>query len=272
MRVSRVLLAVSLLASQCNSAGIASEEEAGRYEGTDRIAGMEEVPAGLFVYGTSEEEFSLLIGKRTVNFPGMEERLRKIFEIPPQTLNLPLFYMDKFEVTNQEFREFVVATGHRPTDRTNFLKHWKSATDFPDWAASFPVVWVSQQDAEAYCSWRGKRLPTEQEWEKAARGLAGARFPWGNTDPSGEANVVTDQLEPAGNRPDDVSPFGIYDLAGNVSELTASAIEGRVGPRPIVRGGCFKSGRSEAATFYRRTNKGPDNRAAHIGFRCVADP
>jgi len=260
------------LAPQCNSAGIASEEESEEYEAADRIAGMEKVPAGLFVYGATEEEFSLIVGRRTINFPGMEERLREFFVIPPQSLNLPLFYMDQFEVTNQDFREFIVATGHQPTDRSNYLKHWKSADEFPDWAASFPVVWVSQQDAEAYCSWRGKRLPTEQEWEKAARGFSGKRFPWGDTAPAGEANVATDKLEPAGNRPEDLSPFGIYDLAGNVSELTSSAIEGRFGPKPIVRGGCFKSGRSGAASFYRRSNEGPDDRAEHIGFRCVADP
>jgi formylglycine-generating enzyme required for sulfatase activity len=233
---------------------------------------MAKVPAGLFIYGTTEETFKQLISTRSVNFPGMEESLRKMFEIPQKTLTLSGFYMDSFEVTNEDFREFVIATGYRPEDDSNYLKHWKGATEFPAWAATFPVVWVSQKDAEAFCVWKGKRLPTEEEWEKAARGESGLTFPWGDVPPTREtANFLSDAWEPIGNRPEDCSPYDIYDMGGNVSELTASTIAGRRGPRAVVRGGCFKAGSTEMVTFYRRSNRGLSHRSEHVGFRCVCD-
>jgi formylglycine-generating enzyme required for sulfatase activity len=233
---------------------------------------MQEVPSGLFLFGTTEEEFKLLMARRTVNFPGMEERMRKIFVIPPKPVELPTFWMDRFEVTNEDFREFVVAVGYRPENRSNYLEHWTSATEYPDWAGSFPVTWVSQMDAKAFCSWRGKRLPTEEEWEKAARGEAGGRFPWGDVRPTDEtANFSTDALEPVGNRPSDCSPYGIYDLAGNASEFTASFTAGVRVSKVVVKGGCYKAGPSEMATFFRRSIQGVERRAEHIGFRCVAD-
>jgi len=268
MKISGTVLIITLLLSQCSSAGKTFQE--GDQDALK--ADLVPVPSGLFVYGTTEEEFQQLIATRTINFPGMEERLRKTFEIPPRSINVPLFHMDRFEVTNEQFHQFVVATGYRPKDLSDYLKHWKSATQFPDWAAGFPVVWVSQKDAEAYCSWRGQRLPTEVEWEKAARGTAGARFPWGDVSPTVEtANFSTEKLEPVGNRPEDCSPYGIYDLAGNASELTSSTISGRFGPKVVIRGGCYTCGVSETATFYRRSLSDANDREDYVGFRCVAD-
>lgn len=264
-----IFLIGALLLANCNGPEDASPKTS---EIEDTKAGMVEIPSGLFIYGTSEEEFERLISTRTINFPGMEERLKKMFKIPEETLSLPTFYMDSFEVTNGEYHEFVVATGYRPEDNSDYLKHWKSTNEFPDWAATFPVVWVSQRDAEAFCAWKGKRLPTEEEWEKAARGVSAGRFPWGDTAPTKEtANYLTGQLEPIGNRPGDCSPYNIFDLGGNVSELTSSTLDGRVGPRVIVRGGCFKAASPEMATFYRRSNRSLDDRSEHVGFRCVAD-
>jgi len=272
MRKRKALLAVLLLLLQCNSTGSTQEESVAAVKNEDSRVGMVPVHQGLFIYGTTEEEFQLLVRSRTINFPGLEENLRKMFEIPPQTLALPLFYVDRFEVTNEEFWEFITATAYRPENGNDYLKHWQGRTKFPDWAATFPVVWVSQTDAQAYCEWNQKRLPTEEEWEKAARGDSGARFPWGDTPPTGEtSNISTDRLEPVGNRPEDRSQYGAYDFAGNVSELTSSTIQGRFGKKVLIRGGCFRSGADESATFYRRAIRGPDERAEHIGFRCVAD-
>jgi formylglycine-generating enzyme required for sulfatase activity len=269
MNRSSILLVVALLLSQCDSSG---NTDPVVKEAVESREGMLEVPGGLFLYGTSEEKFIKLIRSRRIDFPGMEDWLRKIFVIPEKSLSLPTFRMDTFEVTNREYQEFIKATGYRPEKNSNYLKHWKSPTEFPGWAAAFPVVWVSQKDAEAFCSWRGKRLPTDEEWEKAARGTSGNQFPWGDTSPSREtANYLTGELEPIGNRPEDCSPYEIYDLGGNASELTSSTIEGRGGPMPIVRGGCFKAGSAEMTTFYRRTSQSPDARSEHVGFRCVAD-
>lgn len=272
MNKTSTLLLITMLLAQCSYAGQPVGEKPSETETVDPLAGMLEVPAGLVLFGATEEEFKLLMERRTVNFPGMEERMRKRFIIPPKSVELPAFKMDQFEVTNEEFREFVVEAGYRPKNRSDYLKHWTSATEFPVWAGNFPVTWVSQKDAEAFCSWRGKRLPTEEEWEKAARGKAGGQFPWGDVPPTDEsANFSSGTLEPVGNRRNDQSPYGIYDMAGNASELTASLTPGTRESRVVVKGGCYKAGPSEMTTFFRHSVSGVEQRAEHIGFRCVAD-
>jgi formylglycine-generating enzyme required for sulfatase activity len=227
---------------------------------------------GSFLYGATEEDFKRFMATRSLDFPGMEERMRRLFVIPPESLSLPTYYMDTFEVTNREFRDFVRATDYRPQKDRNYLRHWSSPTDHPDWAAEFPVTWVSQTDAMAYCKWRGKRLPTEEEWEKAARGGDGRHFPWGNSLPTREvANYKSKRAEPIGNRPEDQSPYGVYDLAGNVAELTSSREGAPSKAKPVVRGGCYKADSRAMLSYYRQLIRSPDHRAAHIGFRCLAD-
>lgn len=240
---------------------------------SDPTAEMIEIPAGLFLFGVTEEEFQSYMSTRTIDYPGIVEKTRQMMVIPPESVSLPTYFVDRFEVTNQEFGEFLEATAYRPDDATDFLNHWNSSKKYPDWSATFPVVWVSQQDAQEFCSWRGKRLPTEQEWEKAARGSSNGRFPWGNVRPSPEtANFGTGKPEPVGNRPDDRSPYGVFDMGGNVSELTSTTSEGKRGPRTVLRGGSFKGGAREMVTFFRRQSGGPNHRQEHVGFRCVADP
>ena len=143
----------------------------------DPLEGTVRVPAGKFTFGAENEDFSVYLQFSRANFPGMLERLRRSFVIPPQRLELPEFHIDQLEATNQQYREFVLASCYQPVNAVNYLKHWSDAAAFPTWAATFPVVWISQQDAEAYCRWRGGRLPSEQEWEKAARGGDARRFP-----------------------------------------------------------------------------------------------
>lgn len=233
---------------------------------------MVEIPAGSFVYGTSEQEFDTYFRLSTFGFPGMKEQLRKTFVIPKRDLRLPRFYIDPFEITNAQFRDFVSATGYRPADRKDLLKDWRSETEFPDWAATFPVVWISQQDAQAYCRWRGGHLPSEEEWEKAARGTKGVIFPWGNVYPRREtANFATRKPEPAGNRPGDRSPFGVYDLAGNVSEWTASLQMYRGQQHAVVRGGNFLGAARDMMTVHRTLIYLPKSRAETVGFRCVLE-
>ena len=145
------------------------------------------VPAGTFVFGE--------------NAPDSPH--------PRQTVTLPAFYIDQTEVSNAEYLRFIQATG-RPFSAQAF------ASEHP----RDPATNVSYQDAAAYAAWAGKRLPTDQEWEKAARGTDGRPYPWGS-DPWND-NVPT-ELQPVDSFPDRKSPFGALNMAGNAWEWTATA-------------------------------------------------
>ncbi len=279
-----LLLACTLLLVGCGSAGV---DPAQNPEVTENpadltevhpppepdLSGMVEVPAGTFTFGTTEELFQSFAKAGTLNFPGMVDNLRQDFVIPPRSVELPGFFIGQFEVTNEQYLEFVSETGYRPEDSKNFVKVWTGTNSFPEWAATFPVVWVSQRDAAAYCEWTGGRLPTEEEWEKAARGTDARVFPWGSTPPDREtANSLTNQVEPYGNRPGDVSPYDIYDLAANVAELTSTVVQRNGREQVVVRGGSFKTAAREMVTFYRFLNLGQSGRTERVGFRCAADP
>ncbi|MFB3903852.1 MAG: formylglycine-generating enzyme family protein [Acidobacteriota bacterium] len=233
------------------------------------------VPAGKFTYGTTEEQFQSFVTHSLINFPGMVEKLRKSFVIPPREIDLPEFMIDQFEVTNEQYREFVAATGYEPANTRNYLKLWTGRTSYPEWAGTFPVVWISQEDAQAYCKWRGGRLPTEEEWEKAARGTDGRMFPWGNDYPSKETTNFgfgSGRAEPVGNRADDKSPYLVYDMGGNVAEITGTTIQDGKEGRVVIRGGSFVGGGRDASTYKRAITTKALVRAETVGCRCAGKP
>jgi len=145
-------------------------------------------------------------------------------ERPRRRVRMEGFYIDKLEVTNREYARFVKATG-RPAP-----PHWEGDTP-PAEIDNLPVVCVSWRDAAAYAKWVGKRLPTELEWECAARGLEGRKYPWGNTFAYGYAAFDGGSAAP-GSHARDRSPVGCFDMAGNVSEWTSS----KSGRGYVVRG------------------------------------
>ena len=148
-------------------------------------------------------------------------------EQPVHTVYVDAFFMDKYEVTNLEYQKFVFANpdwgkdriDRRFDDRTaRYLKHW-NVNDYPGGEANRPVMWVSWYAAVAYAKWVGKRLPTEAEWEYAARGgLSGKVYPWGDVIDSGKANYArnTGGTAAVGEYPP--NGYGLYDMTGNVSE------------------------------------------------------
>jgi serine/threonine-protein kinase len=222
------------------------------------------VEAGTFLFGATEEQITYFLNHSRVNFPGMVAKIRAIFLSPPRNRHLDGFYMDQFEVTNQQFKQFLEETQYAPSSKNSFLKHW-SGNSYQDWATTFPVVWISYEDAKAYCEWRGGQLPSGEQWEKAAKGTDALYFPWGDEDPTREtANFSTDQAEPVGNRPFDVSPYQAYDMGGNVAELTTGT-----NGNPAVRGGSFRTGIREMLATYRVPDVKKDYRQEYVGFRCV---
>jgi sulfatase modifying factor 1 len=146
-------------------------------------------------------------------------------EYPRHDVFLDTFFIDKFEVTNGRYLEFVIASGHRvPQNSKNPTRNLWQGDAISDSLSDRPVINVDWYDAEAYCAGAGKRLPTEAEWEKAAKGTADRRFPWGNVEPTvkhlnfNQRWIGEKTLMPVGSYEAGKSPFGAYDMAGNVWE------------------------------------------------------
>ena len=202
---------------------------------------------------------------------------------------LDAFYLGRVPVTNHQFETFVQATDYHPTDvmRARFLSHWRGGR-CPDALADHPVVYVSWLDALAYCAWAGRRLPTEAEWEKAARGDDGRKYPWGRSEPSGQrANFGQPRdggTSAVGSYPEGASAYGMFDMAGNVWEWCEDVdnpeyyLGGpernprytvRAGHVPhVVRGGAFNYDARSLRTFARASFEATF-RINNVGFRCA---
>ncbi|MBI4383909.1 MAG: formylglycine-generating enzyme family protein [Nitrospinae bacterium] len=206
-------------------------------------------------------------------------------EKPAHYVYTSAYFIDKYEVSNAQYKEFMKATGHPPP------KFWEDERFNPP---DFPAVGVSWHDAMAYARWKGRRLPTEAEWEKAARGKDGRLFPWGNQwDPGAQpflANVFGKKdryplTAPVKSFEPGASPYGVLNMAGNVAEwcldwydpdyyLASPEInpEGPSGPPALnmkaVRGGSWVNGPDNARTFKRYRND-PNVKNNVYGFRTV---
>lgn len=176
---------------------------------------------------------------------------------------LPEYWIARTPVTNAEYARFVAETRRNPPE------HWKGKTP-PKELADHPVVYVNWDDAVAYAEWAGGRLPTEEEWEKAARGADGREYPWGDTFDKDKCNSEESGIKettPVGKySPAGDSPYGIVDMAGNVWEWTATEYDKE--GRRVVRGGAFSSTGRDVRCAY-RYDWGPYNRFRLLGFRLV---
>lgn len=198
---------------------------------------------------------------------------------PPHQLAVGAFALDTFEVTNADFKTFADAAAYKTdAEKNGSPDNWLK---YAVGKANHPVVKVSWNDANAFCKWAGKRLPTEVEWEFAARGPAGFAFPWGNEFDAAQANVKLSGLRgttAVGSFLAGASPFGVQDMAGNVAEWTATVPEpypGNATPSKlygpnlyIVRGGGWFSPEEQVTTYYRNSNV-PIAANDDLGFRCA---
>ena len=203
-------------------------------------------------------------------------------EQPVHELNQPAFYIDRYEVTNALYEKFVNAAG------------FKAQGDWRKYAGEklgdHPVQNLTYADCLAYATWAGKRLPTEAEWEKAARGTKQLRYPWGPEFLPKKCNSVEEGLKSTtavGTYSADVSPYGVYDMAGNVTEWTSSPFNpypldkvvdqmslapNRRG-RAMLRGGSYTTDPQGCRLTQRGTTDPKSQIAIYwLGFRCVMDP
>jgi formylglycine-generating enzyme required for sulfatase activity len=220
---------------------------------------MVEIPAGPFTLGSDAGEPN---------------------ESPAQTVELPVYQMDRFEVTNDDFTLFVNATGYQTeAEQQGARKTWR--TFAVEGNGNHPVVKATWNDAKAFCEWLGKRLPTEPEWEKAARGEQGYLFPWGNTFDSTKANLKASGIRgtvAVGSFAAGASPYGVEDMAGNVWEWTAdpylaypnSTYQDKFYSEEfrVTRGGGWFDDEAQARAA-NRSAAAPDSANDDLGFRCA---
>ncbi len=281
-------------------------------EGGKRPENMVYVPPGQFVLGNNVS-LTMSIGTLPViltpqpisgesvaqMLPAAQEERRFVssVEAPSLLVAMPSFFIDKYEVTNREYLRFVVATSHR--EPAHWVEH-----QIPEGLEDHPVVNVSYKDVAAYARWMGKRLPTEAEWERAAKGASGYPYPYGpyynqalgNTDTAGtksvgsyESQLPSQPYEPFSEQ------LAIEDMSGNAAEWTCSSFDAdwysnlakgkiqpiwnpqnlKATPYKVVRGGSFRSSKVTSTTTT-RTSMHEDDLNGCTGFRCVwserADP
>jgi eukaryotic-like serine/threonine-protein kinase len=214
-----------------------------------------------------------------ISIPGGEFKMGRDdgndFEKPAHTVRVETFYIDATEVTNEQYKQFIDAQRRQPP------KHWRDGR-YADGEAPLPVVNVSWYDADAYAKWAGKRLPTEAEWEYAARGADGRLYPYGNEWKSQFSSAAPSPNQPGelravGSYPNGASPFGVLDMAGNVAEWTANDYKPYLGSRArpqegqkVVRGGSFTNPPEQQTATDRYFNF-PSRTFEYIGFRCAKD-
>lgn len=284
------------------------------------MSALVEIPAGPFTMGSDITDD----GAKQQEY-GLIDPLY-LNEHPQHSVNLPRYFIDRYEVTNRDYKAFVRATQYPEPfawsqNGYNLQDERLKVTDLPTlrWISSdyfkldldtttltkpallqqirraqqaldsLPVADVSWADADQYCRWRGQRLPTEAEWEKAARGPQGLNYPWGNDwDPNltntGDNSDTEGGVVAVGKFPGNRSPYGVYDMSGNVWEWVADWYQAFPGgtyqhsafgeSHKVLKGGGGGTGHYALSVFFRgaaRSYAKPQMHSADVGFRCAKD-
>jgi len=217
------------------------------------------IPAGEFIMGSNKNS-----------------NVDEARSFPEHKVKLPAYWIDKYEVTNEEFMSFSIANSY-PGEGADEGKDWRIFATMEK--MNVPVVYITWKDANEYCKSKGKRLPTEQEWEYAARGPNGYDYPWGNEWENGRSmtNEAGREAVDIGLY-DDVSPFGVHDMLGNVQEWTNSWYKmypgGVKDPKHgetlrVVRG-LSTNFRGKTGNLWLRFAQ-PPSTLVNYGFRCAKD-
>lgn len=227
------------------------------------------VPQGTFLMGTDPED----------------NPAQEYSTWPARTVTLDAFWIDQTEVTNAQYAKCVNTGKCTPPKYQSSYTH--NSYYLERKYADYPVVWVTWDQASGYCTAMGARLPTEAEWEKAARGTDGRIYPWGNQEPKAYEFFSERDTMPVGSYPNNASPYGVLDMAGNVWEWVSdwmgddfqnAPFENPTGPEygeyHVLRGGSWvlqQYGKSVNQNAVTRASLGNRNRWHNTGFRCAAD-
>ncbi|MFN2314990.1 MAG: formylglycine-generating enzyme family protein [Bacteroidales bacterium] len=239
---------------------------------TIRTAPASDIPEGMALVPAATITYVLNVSDDFVPHPSAGREL---------TIATDSFLIDRYPVTNAEFLRFIRETRYIPADTANYLRHWVRGMPVSG-QERYPVVHVSLEDARAYASWAGKRLPTEAEWQLAAQGTDGREWPWGSEFHATKCNNGFGRPTPVDAFPKGESPYGVADLVGNVWQMTGDVYSNGAYYFNIIRGGSWF--RPESSWWY--VQGGPQpltmtqlqllvspgyDRSATVGFRCVMD-
>jgi formylglycine-generating enzyme required for sulfatase activity len=204
-----------------------------------------------------------------------------LFDHGPRPVTILPFRLGRTPVTNDHFAAFVEATAYQPVESRNFLRHWVGGYP-PPGKGAHPVVWVSPRDAEAYASWAGLRLPTDEEWQWAAQGPGGLLWPWGNVFEVARCNLSAGGTTAVEQFLAGRSPYGCLDMVGNTWEWTSPEWDDGWHRWRLLRGGSYYA--AQGSFWYAQGGPCPNtahlrfllmseglNRCATVGFRCAAD-
>lgn len=316
-----LVLTSGLLLLGCSQNSSQAAQSAAPGAGPSDLTPQATVPAGEFIMGSNRTDTEGLQARYGLEMPLF------VAEHPEHKVKLAEFKMDVYEVTNGQYKEFLIKArgqGKVPAAwgfngyglarsqadamdveklRMIASEHFQldmdtNTMDKPALIEAMfkkqkemdklPVTGVSWNDANAFCKWRGQRLPTEAEWEKAARGPNGLEFPWGNQWDEKRTNTGDNEdweegVAPVGAYKDNASPYGIYDLSGNAWEWVADWYEPYAGStyksddfgrtNKVIRGGGGGLGHYSISYFFRGATRhyaAPDMQAEDVGFRCVS--
>ena len=229
------------------------------------------IPTDMVLVPGSLFSFSVSTSEDFIPYPDVSDKIVRVDS----------FLVDKYPVTNAQYYDFVLNSGYRPSDTTRYLRHWYSGM-FRQGQEKFPVVYVSYEDMLAYSKWAQKRLPTQAEWQLAAQGPDNRKWPWGDEFHGTYCNSSFDRATPVDAFTKGQSPYGVFDMVGNVWQMTNDMYFNGTNYFIIIRGGSYY--KAESSWWY--IKGGPQSldktqvllmvspgfdRSATVGFRCVKD-
>ena len=202
-------------------------------------------------------------------------------DVSGNLVKIDSFLIDKYPVTNEQYNNFLVKTGYRPSDTTRYLRHWDSGM-MKEGQEQYPVVYLSYEDMQAYARWAQKRLPTEAEWQLAAQGTDKRKWPWGDEFHGTYCNNAFGRPTPVDAFSKGVSPFGVFDMVGNVWQMMNDMYFNGSDYFTVIRGGSYY--KPESSWWYIQGGPQPldktqiqllvspgFDRSPAVGFRCVKD-